>query len=158
MLPEINTLLYASDISEGSRPAFRMAVKQAIANNARIVFLHALEPMDNVVNDFIPANASSKHKQQMLDSYREQIGKRVKAFLDSELQGDFELPFPPTIRVSPGKPDQVILKTAKAINASMIIMGDRESSSMSRIFLGSTAQKVSHHSEIPVLIVPLKKP
>lgn len=38
MLPEINTILYASDISEGSRPAFRMAVKQAINNNARIVF------------------------------------------------------------------------------------------------------------------------
>ncbi|MDX2424285.1 universal stress protein [Amphritea sp.] len=157
MLPDIDTILYASDITEGSRPAFRMAVKQAINNHARIVFLHALEPMDDFIDDFLPVNASQKHKQQLIDSFRKRIGERIKAFLSSELDDDFELPYEPTIQVSPGKPDQVILKAAKRLNASMIIMGDRETSSMSRVFLGSTAQKVIHHSEIPVLIVPLKK-
>lgn len=157
MLPDIDTILYASDITEGSRPAFRMAVKQAINNHARIVFLHALEPMDDFIDDFLPVNASQKHKQQLIDSFRKRIGERIKAFLSSELEDDFELPYEPTIQVSPGKPDQVILKAAKRLNASMIIMGDRETSSMSRVFLGSTAQKVIHHSEIPVLIVPLKK-
>ncbi|RTE67551.1 universal stress protein [Amphritea opalescens] len=157
MLPDIDTILYASDITEGSRPAFRMAVKQAINNHARIVFLHALEPMDDFIDDFLPVNASQKHKQQLIDSFRQRIGERIKAFLSSELDDDFELPYEPTIQVSPGKPDQVILKAAKRLNASMIIMGDRETSSMSRVFLGSTAQKVIHHSEIPVLIVPLKK-
>ena len=39
----------------------------------------------------------------------------------------------------------------------MIVMGDRESNSISRIFLGSTAQKVIHQSQVPVLIVPLRK-
>ncbi|MDO6562150.1 universal stress protein [Amphritea sp. 1_MG-2023] len=157
MLPDIDTILYASDITEGSRPAFRMAVKQAINNHARIVFLHALEPMDDFIDDFLPVNASQKHKQQLIDSFKKRIGERIEAFLNSELEDDFELPYEPTIQVSPGKPDQVILKAAKRLNASMIIMGDRETSSMSRVFLGSTAQKVIHHSEIPVLIVPLKK-
>ncbi len=157
MLPEINTILYASDISEGSRPAFRMAVKQAINNNAQIIFLHAIEPMDDFIDDFLPVNASLKHKNQLIESFKIRIGMRIKEFLKSELEEDFELPYPPMIQVSPGKPDQVILKAAARLNASMIVMGDREVSSVSRVFLGSTAQKVIHHSEIPVLIVPLEK-
>ncbi|WP_290700012.1 universal stress protein [Amphritea sp.] len=157
MLPEINTILYASDISEGSRPAFRMAVKQAINNDARIVFIHVMEPMNDFIEDFLPESATAKHKHQLIESFKLKIGQRIEEFLASELEADFELPYPPEIQVSPGKPAQVIMQAAKKLNASMIIMGDRESSSAARIFLGSTAQKVIHNSEIPVLIVPLKK-
>lgn len=158
MLPEINTLLYASDITEGSRPAFRMAVKQAIKNDALIVFLHAVEPMGDRLDDFLPKNASQKHNNQLMDSYKERIEQRIHHFMEIELEAGCQLPHPPVVRVMTGKPDKVILRAARKLDASMIIMGDRESSTMSRMFLGSTAQKVIHHSEIPVLIVPLKKP
>lgn len=47
MLTEINTIIYASDLQKGSRPAFRAAVKQAIAHDAKIVFLHAIPPLEN---------------------------------------------------------------------------------------------------------------
>lgn len=157
MLPEINTLLYASDISEGSRPAFRMAVKQALENNARIVFLHAVEPISDMMDDFLPQRANRKHQTQLMDSYKERIEARIHSFLDSELEAGRQLPHPPIVRVMTGKPDKVILRAARKLEASMIIMGDRETSTMSRMFLGSTAQKVIHHSDIPVLIVPLKK-
>ncbi len=158
MLPDIKTLLYASDISEGSRPAFRMAVKQAIEHSAQIIFLHAVEPVSEILNDFLPQGASSKHKHQLMESYRELIEQRIQRFLDSELESSLQLPHPTIVRVMNGKPDKAILRAARKLNASMIIMGDHETSSMSRMFLGSTAQKVIHQSEIPVLIVPLKKP
>ncbi len=37
MLTEINTIIYASDLQKGSRPAFRAAVKQASAHDAKIM-------------------------------------------------------------------------------------------------------------------------
>lgn len=157
MLPEIKTLLYASDISEGSRPAFRMAVQQAIKHDAQIIFLHAVEPIDELLNDFLPANASEKHHQQMMQNYREQIEQRIEDFLQLELETGYQLPHPPLVRVMEGKPDKIILQAAQELDASMIIMGDRESSTISRMFLGSIARKVIHNSDIPTLIVPLKE-
>jgi nucleotide-binding universal stress UspA family protein len=157
MLPEINTILYASDLTEGCRAAFRMAVKQAVNNNARIVFIHAMEPMNDFIESFLPENATLTHKHQLIESFKEKIALRIKSFLGSELDAGAKLPYPPEVQVSPGKPDQVILRAAAKLNASMIVMGDHESSSAARLFIGSTAQKVIHHSEIPVLIVPLKK-
>lgn len=158
MLPEINTILYASDISEGSRPAFRMAVKQAICNDARIVFLHAIKPVAEMIEDYLPNNANLKHNDQLMESYKQRINQRIQDFLDSELDANCQLGQLPEIRVIVGKPDKVILHAANKLNVSMIIMGDRHSNAMSRIFLGSTAQKVIHQSNIPVLIVPLKEP
>jgi nucleotide-binding universal stress UspA family protein len=158
MLPDIDTILYASDISEGSRPAFRMAVKQALENNARIVFLHAIEPINTEqVEDYLPANASRKHTAQLMDNYKSRIETRIQTFLDSELETGSQLPQPPIVKVISGKPDKVILRAAIALQASLIVMGDREISTISRVFLGSTAQKVIHQSSVPVLIVPLKK-
>lgn len=157
MLPDINTILYASDISEGSRPAFRMAVKQAIKNDAQIVFLHAIEPVSEFIEDYLPENANLKHSDQLMTSYKALIEERIQRFLDSELDAGCELHMPPIIKALVGKPEKVILRAAQKLKASMIVMGDRESSTMSRLFLGSTAQKVIHQSEVPVLIVPLKK-
>jgi len=157
MLPDINTILYASDISEGSRPAFRMAVKQAIKNDAQIVFLHAIEPVSEFIEDYLPENANLKHTDQLMTSYKARIEERIQRFLDSELDAGCELRMPPIVKALVGKPEKVILRASQKLKVSMIVMGDRESSTMSRLFLGSTAQKVIHHSEIPVLIVPLRK-
>lgn len=157
MLPDIHTILYASDISEGSRPAFRMAVKQAIKHDAQIVFLHAIEPVNEFIEDYLPQNANLKHTDQMMAAYKERIESRIQRFMDNELEAGCNLQLPPVAKVLVGKPDKVILRAAQKLKASMIVMGDRESSTMSRLFLGSTAQKVIHHSEVPVLIVPLKK-
>ena len=42
MLPQINTILYATDLKEqGSKNAFRMAVTLAQGHNAKMVVLHA---------------------------------------------------------------------------------------------------------------------
>ena len=159
MLPDINTIIYASDIREGSRPAFRMAVAEAIRHQARIVFLHVLEPVsaetEEMIRDYLPAAVHHLHTGQLLEARRARIEARIQAFLDDELEGQ-QLPFAPTVRVDIGQPGSGILAAAKAENADLIVMGDRASHSLSRLFLGSTAQSVIHRSPVPVLIVPLK--
>ncbi len=161
MLPEIRTLIYASDLGEGSRPAFRMAVQQAIKHNAQIIYLHVLEHstevIEEVMDEYLPQKINKKHAEQIMEAKKARIEKRIHDFLASELDTEQlkQLPVYPVVRVIEGQPDKVVLKTAEVYNADLIVMGDRESSSLSRIFLGSTVQKVVHRSDVPVLIVPL---
>lgn len=160
MLPTVKTIIYASDITEGSRPAFRMAVEQAVKHNARIVFLHAIQPLsteaDEMVHDYLLSQAQFNHTQQLMDQYRNKIQQRISAFMDCEIPTDIQLAGVPQIEVDFGQPDQVIVKVARERQADLIVMGDRGGSAASRIFLGSTTQKVIHQTDIPVLIVPLR--
>jgi nucleotide-binding universal stress UspA family protein len=161
MLPTVKTIVYASDITEGSRPAFRMALQEAVKHNARIIFLHAIEPMgtdtDEMVRDYLVAHAQLNHTRQLMDQYRSKIEQRMSAFLDSEIPQGTQLGQAPQIEVAIGQPDQVIVNVAQSQQADMIVMGDRGGSVASRLFLGSTTQKVIQQTRIPVLIVPLRK-
>ncbi|MBN3560909.1 universal stress protein [Aliamphritea spongicola] len=161
MLQTINRILYASDLGQGSRPAFRYAVNEAIKHNAEIIFLHAVEPIseltEDIIEDYLPEKLSKKHSEQIMQSRKQRITERIESFVQSELEAGVSLPKPAIIKVSIGQPHKIILDKAKTMAADMIVMGDRESNSISRIFLGSTAQKVIHQSQVPVLIVPLRK-
>lgn len=160
MLPTVKTIVYASDITSGSRPAFRMAVQQAVKHEARIIFLHAIAPMstdtDEMVRDYLLSKAQLNHTQQLMEQYRNKIQQRISAFMESEIPTETQLAEVPQIEVVIGQPDQVIVKVARERQADLIVMGDRGGSAASRIFLGSTTQKVIHQTDIPVLIVPLR--
>lgn len=162
MLPKINSILYASDISPGSRPAFRMAVEQALKHDAQIVFIHAVEPINSaateMLDDYLPQKVNTAHTAAWVNSYKERIKERVQRFLDSELPEGVQLPHPTQIKVLVGPPAKVIVRSADKLAVDLIVMGERSASTASRIFLGSTAQKVLHRSRIPVLIVPLSSP
>ncbi|MDB4935245.1 MAG: Universal stress protein family [Labilithrix sp.] len=52
-----------------------------------------------------------------------------------------------------GDPAEMIVTRARAMNAEMIVMGSRGRSGLSRLVLGSTAEKVIRTSETSVLVV-----
>ncbi|MBD1557682.1 universal stress protein [Vibrio sp. S9_S30] len=161
MLTDINTIIYASDLQKGSRPAFRTAVKQAIAHNANIVFLHAIPPIgeltQQVMVSYLPKQVNQKHTDQIMAEAQARIQQRIQSFLESELDNVTVLPQPPQIQTQIGEPHEVILSSARKHRAQLIVMGDREANAISRLFLGSTALKVISQSDVPVLIVPLNQ-
>ncbi len=53
-----------------------------------------------------------------------------------------------------GKAVDVLLEQAREKKAAAIVVGSHGEGAMSAAFLGSTALKLLHHSEIPVLVVP----
>jgi nucleotide-binding universal stress UspA family protein len=53
-----------------------------------------------------------------------------------------------------GKPVDVLLEAAREKQAAVIVVGSHGEGAMSAAFLGSTALKLLHHSDIPVLVVP----
>jgi nucleotide-binding universal stress UspA family protein len=53
-----------------------------------------------------------------------------------------------------GKPVDVLLEAAREKHAAAVVVGSHGEGAMSAAFLGSTALKLLHHSDIPVLVVP----
>ncbi|RDE18009.1 universal stress protein [Motiliproteus coralliicola] len=159
MLPTTNHILYASDLGKGSRPAFHRAVAEAIKHDAQITYLHVMEPMNStseaMVESYLSQDSMASLRQRGVEGVKVKVENRIKAFIDEELDG-VELPKgEPLKQVRTGRPHEVILETAKELNVDMIVMGTRTHSSFGQLLLGSTAQKVLHHSKAPVMVVPL---
>ena len=82
--------------------------------------------------------------------------KRIEAFCQDELPADFTFPKgKPEARIAVGNVEEEILYVADHINADLIVMGTRTHSNLTKLFLGSSAQKVLQRSKRPVLIAPL---
>lgn len=56
-----------------------------------------------------------------------------------------------------GRPVDVLLEAAREKAAAAIVVGSHGEGAVSAAFLGSTALKLLHHSDIPVLVVPRRE-
>ncbi|MFK4754277.1 universal stress protein [Oceanobacter antarcticus] len=157
MLPEVTRILYASDIQQGARPAFRTAVSLCGRYHSHITFLHVVEPVrgnaERLVKSMMHEDASLQAlHDDSLGKIRQQVRDRVERFCREELaaetmleQGQLD------VRIEEGTPWKTILAVADEMDASVIVMGVRHQKSL----LGNTSSKVMHNSKRPVLVVPL---
>ncbi len=58
--------------------------------------------------------------------------------------------------ITRGKPHEEILKVAQEKGADIIVIGSHSAPPVSKVLLGSTAEKVLHRAPCPVLLVPIE--
>jgi len=56
--------------------------------------------------------------------------------------------------IKEGKPEEIILETAREEKVNQIIMGKSGKEGLERVVVGSIAEKVVRGAEIPVCIIP----
>jgi len=61
------------------------------------------------------------------------------------------------IKVEEGDYADSILRAAKNVKADMIVLGSHSRKWLENILMGSVAEKVLHHTKIPLFVVPTKK-
>lgn len=158
MIPEINRILYVSDIEQGSRPAFRMAISLAKQYGACITFVHVIEPIPDSVKITMESTLSVEAYQKLqkdgVENLKGIVEKRIAAFCEAELDALDWLPQIEPLIVE-GVIHQKITETSEVLKADMIVMGTRTHSATKQFFMGSTANKVMRSSNLPVLVVPL---
>ncbi|MEH6357860.1 MAG: hypothetical protein V7745_02645 [Pseudomonadales bacterium] len=91
MLPEVNTILYASSLGEHTRPVFRHAIKMAKAYDAKIIMVHALETVSDFVYEMVSYYLPSGQNKDFYKKEGEQrmltkMSERVKLFYAEELE------------------------------------------------------------------------
>lgn len=162
MIPEIKTILYASDLGENSKPAFMLAAKEAFKHEAQLVFLNVVEPANSnteaMLDGYLEEGAVEDMRVQGFKKIKQLMHERIQRFYDEELQNRLPLQHEPQTHIKEGRAAETIIQVADELNADLIVMGTRTRthSTLGRFFLGSTAQNVMQLSERPVMIVPLK--
>ncbi|AWY02495.1 hypothetical protein A8139_17435 [Marinomonas primoryensis] len=122
-------------------------------------FLHVSDQFHRGNDDsfvgFKLKKAHDAHLESLKEELRTYMKQRIYNFVSEELDNAEFNEDSIDVVVRFGDPAKKIVDTVKDIQASMIVMGDRRVNALSRMFLGSTAQKVIHNTTVPVLIVPI---
>ena len=130
------TILFASDFSERSREAFRVACSLAAETTTRLFVVHALEPGH-------PLEVASEPSEPGTE--REVALARLRA---CHVPGR---PIDVSYQVREGAADAVILHTAGEIRADLIALGTHGRTGLPRLLAGSVAEAVLRKAPCPVL-------
>lgn len=155
MVPQIKKILYATDLSENSSYAFLYAVDMANKHDAKIIILHAIEPIPGYAQVYVNESDESKKKQ-----HKEMVRtmeKHLEMFC-SKAEAQTSLPcveLVSKILVTVGHPPEEILNTARKEECDVIVLGAHGKGFLSHAFLGSVSNAVLHRTLKPVFTIPL---
>ena len=131
------------DFSEHSEYALETAASIAKKFNSDVYVLHMLQ----LSNAIITASADSLNEEAVF--YLKLAEQKMETFLDR--------PYLKGVNVIPVVKHFMVFKEinelVKAQDADLIVMGSHGASGAKEVFIGSNAEKVVRHAEIPVLIV-----
>ena len=162
MMPEIQKILYATDLSDNSAYAFRYAINFAERHDAKIIILHVLEELPSYAQTMVKSYLNKEQQKRMLDEtvtqVLDRIRKRLKIFCDRELKDDPEsMDRIESIEICEGYPPDEILKKVDELECDAIVMGTHGKGIIRDTYLGSMTKKVLRRVRKPVFIIPLPK-
>lgn len=160
MIPKIQNILYATDLSKNSAYAFRYAVNTVRQHDAKIHLLHvitSLSPQEEaLLLAYIEKEEIDRRRKDAKENMRQRIEQRLKQFAERELKDDPEtLKRVVGIHVVQGDPATEILNMADQLGSDIVILGTHGKGVISHAFLGSVSEKVLHRIRKPVYIIPL---
>jgi nucleotide-binding universal stress UspA family protein len=140
----IHNILHPTDFSPVSQAAFHVACSLALAQQARLVLLHVLEPSATVYLGGV-----------LIPGPGEEVALARKKLEDLAAQAPGILT---TLVLTAGDTARDILRTAGEQHCDLIVMGTHGRSGLLRVLLGSVAEEVLRHSPYPVLTVKASVP
>ncbi len=155
MIPQIKKILYATDLSKNSSYAFLYATDLARRHDARIVILHAIEPIPPYVE--LPAGITDETKRKQQVETVEEIKRLLLGFCKkAEAQiGSPCVELVYKILVPRGHAPEEILNAANEEGCDVIVLGTHGKGFLAHTFLGSVSSAVLHRTRKPVFIIPL---
>jgi nucleotide-binding universal stress UspA family protein len=130
-------VLYPTDLSDASLPAFRYSVALARWYGAQLTVLH-------VVPNFDPADPDVQ------DLPAEDVRAQMARLLPADLTEGVAV----TFAVREGGTATSIVEQAVETRADLIVIGTHGRSGFNRLLMGSIAEKVLRHAPCPVLTIP----
>ncbi|MEW5790242.1 MAG: universal stress protein [Pseudomonadota bacterium] len=148
MKPLFQRILAPVDYSDLAALAARMAAELAAQQQAELTLLHVFAPP--IIYPELPETAVPP----LLETTEEirAIAEREMQALTDRLRADYPR-LQGRVVESADRPASAIADVAKEINADLIVIGSHGRSGLSRLLLGSTADRVVHEAPCAVLVV-----
>lgn len=158
----ISRIVAATDLNDCSRNALDHAIGLARVSGASLTVVHASEPGPHYGDLYRSPNREPGARPRYADLYADAFDPAVAPPVDRDAIAAFErahhaqlLNLPGVTRTTlPGEPVATILESARAVDASLIVMGSHRRPPLAGALLGSTTDAVIRRSGLPVLSVP----
>lgn len=167
MLPDINRILFTSDLTESSKHAFSYAASLAGRFCAEVVFLYVMEDVPHSAKGFLDQEIIQKIRQRAAnDAKGTLLGKRQDMNLvQTELQRFCDLALDDNgiaaqsagaseVVVTEGNVVDAIIQTADEYRCDTIVMGSARRGALAEAMLGSVVKGVLRRSDRLVVIAP----
>ncbi len=148
MRMQFRKVLVPYDFSSGAEAALDVAAALT-ADGGEVLVVHAMVPVYTFTG--IPSEAgvpSWVPPKTLIDETRERLVQRTARLLKSKRLGAVHC------TVAVGDPLRMILKAARRVDA--IVMATLGRTGLSHLLIGSVAEKVVRHSQVPVLTIGSK--
>ncbi len=144
-MDSFHRILVATDGSEGSLKAARMAVALASQYAAELLIAHVVD--DEVVKEFCRALGKDENeaRRNLAESAQKCVAEIEKLARQSSVTTKSI--------VEHGSPHEKILKLADREKADLVVMGKTGRRGLRRALAGSVTRRVIDLAEIPVLVV-----
>ena len=167
MVPQIKTILFATDLTENSRHAFQYASSVAARYEAAIVMLHVMEKLPSGAQQRLDmlvgagsADAFRKLREQTAkdvligkSSDFHRVNTVLAEFYGAENTGDRHFSETCEVVIEEGRVPEEIVAAAEEHLCDLVVLGAHKGL-LSGTAMGSVAKHVLRHSKIPVLVVP----
>lgn len=146
----IQRILVAVDYSDCSRAALRFAVELANRFQAELDVVHVWD-RPSYISDVVMTRAELLHGHSLTQMIEVNAELDLQRFLTS-----CELPLDQAVqgRLVSGDPASALLRELKQGQHDMVVVGTHGRSGLSRVLLGSVAEKLLRLATVPVVTVP----
>lgn len=149
----MKTILLTSDLSTESRAAFSVANKIAKAFGAEVIVLSVIESLAQTALAYAmdyPVFPDPDMQKQVLDNVKSQLDT-----ICSEELADLKVS--KVVLEASQSVQEEIINYAESHKADMIVMSTHGRAGITRLIIGSVAEKVVRSAKCPVLTVPVAK-
>jgi nucleotide-binding universal stress UspA family protein len=155
MIPQIKRILFATDLSKNSAYAFYYAVHMAKRDEAKIVILHAVEPLPPMLISFedFTHKVAKDRWEETVKKFKERI-QDISVKVDARM-GISSVDLVSNILIRLGNPVQEILKAVDEEGCDVIVLGTHGKGFLKQTFLGSVSSSVLIRTQKPVFVIPL---
>lgn len=143
-MEKIERIVVTTDLSEASKTAFPWAEALAVRFNASVALLHAVDPMP--MDYYKLFSEPDDPIQEKAATYAESLVTAMAAMGFERLQPEIHVVDNPVTH-------EAILRFAEESGADLIVMATHGRTGLADLLLGSTPERVVHHSSLPVLCV-----
>jgi nucleotide-binding universal stress UspA family protein len=139
-------ILHATDFSRASRPALAKAIALARQNRTPLLIAHALAPLVMPVGEgFVSPGTYDAIDRSAREHARKQLLALVKRAKKAGA--------PATGLLLDGAPRDQVPRAARRNRVDLIVIGTHGRTGLSRVLLGSVAERVIRFATCPVLTV-----
>jgi len=142
----IRRILYPSDFSPASRPAFKRAVELAKSLRSQLLIVHVMAPLPIIGEGYI----TSETVETLLQSQRHAAQRQLRVLVARAKAAGVRVS---SLLVETGMTHEQIVRVVRRKRADMIVMGTHGRTGLTRLLLGSVAARVIATARCPVLTV-----